>query len=352
MHIPALLLTALLATLSADQRSSSAAACTASTPACTEWVTIGAGPARSMIYTSYPLERPNDRIQRALIMVHGTNRNADHYFATAMAAAFLAGAVEDTVVIAPRLIACADKPDLNEVVWSCGGDSWRSGGAASSHPELSSFDLADQILRKLANKSTFPNMKAIVVAGHSAGGQFVTRYEMSNRLHETLGVPVTYVVANPSSYAWPAPTRPRASDDAEAGGAKDGWKSETVHTNFTYGGYDATGCQDYNRWPLGLENRASGYTTKMTDEQLKKQLLSRPTTYLLGQVDTLPLGGFDSSCSAMAQGPTRRARGEAFVKYVNETLGAKHQAIIVPECGHNDRCVYTTDLVFPVIFPK
>ncbi len=152
MHIPALLLTAFLATLSADQRPSSAAACTTSTPACTEWVTIGAGPARSMIYTSYPLERPNDRIQRALIMVHGTNRNADHYFATAMAAAFLAGAVEDTVVIAPRLIACADKPEVNEVVWSCGGDSWRSGGAATSHPELSSFDLADQILRKLANK--------------------------------------------------------------------------------------------------------------------------------------------------------------------------------------------------------
>jgi pimeloyl-ACP methyl ester carboxylesterase len=352
MPIPALLLTIFLAPLSADQRPSPAVACTASTPACTQWVTIGAGPARSMIYTSYPLDQRNDRIQRALIMVHGTNRNADHYFATATAAAFLAGAVDDTIVIAPRIIACADKPDVNEVVWSCGGDSWRSGGAATSHPELSSFDLADQILRRLANKGTFPNMRAIVVAGHSAGGQFVTRYEMSNRLHETLGVPLTYVVANPSSYAWPASTRPLASDDAEAAGAKDGWKSETAHTNFTYGAYDSTGCQNYDRWPLGLENRVSGYTTKMSDEQLKKQLVSRPTTYLLGQVDTLPLGGFDSSCSAMAQGPTRRARGEAFLKYVNETLGARHQAIIVPECGHNDRCVYTTDLVFPVIFPK
>ena len=89
-----------------------------------------------------------------------------------------------------------------------------------------------------------------------------------------------------------------------------------------------------------------------TDDQLKKQLVSRPTTYLLGQVDTLPLGGFDSSRAAMAQGPTRRARGEAFVKFVNETLGAKHTAMIVPECGHNDRCVYTTDIVLPVIFPK
>jgi hypothetical protein len=54
----------------------------------------------------------------------------------------------------------------------------------------------------------------------------------------------------------------------------------------------------------------------------------------------------------MAQGPTRRARGEAFLKYVNDVLGAKHKAIIVPECGHNDRCIYTTDLVFPVIFPR
>jgi hypothetical protein len=53
----------------------------------------------------------------------------------------------------------------------------------------------------------------------------------------------------------------------------------------------------------------------------------------------------------MAQGPTRRARGEAFVKYITETLGAKHKVLIVPECGHNDRCVYTTPEVLPVIFP-
>jgi hypothetical protein len=66
----------------------------------------------------------------------------------------------------------------------------------------------------------------------------------------------------------------------------------------------------------------------------------------------LPLGGFDSSPAAMAQGPTRRARGEAFVKYITENLGAKPNTIIVPECGHNDRCIFTTDVVFPVIFPK
>lgn len=354
MRTTILLLTALVSAFSGAQRGAPAApsACTTSTPACTEWVMLGSGPARSMIYRSYSLDARNDRVQRALIMVHGTNRNADHYFATAMAAAFLAGAVGDTVVIAPHIIACADKPEPNEVLWSCNGDSWRSGGTAASNPELSSFDLMDEILRKLAKTATFPNMKAIVVAGHSAGGQYVTRYEMANRVHDTLAVSVTYVVANPSSYAWPAATRPVAADDAEPPAAKEGWKSEAVHTKFNYSPYDPSACQNYNRWPLGLESRVSGYTAKMTDEELKKQLVTRPTTYLLGQVDTLPLGGFDASCSAMAQGPTRRARGEAFLKFANETLGAKHQAVIVPECGHNDRCVYTTDIVFPIIFPK
>jgi hypothetical protein len=33
-------------------------------------------------------------------------------------------------------------------------------------------------------------------------------------------------------------------------------------------------------------------------------------------------------------------------------MGAKQAIQIVPECGHNDRCVYTTDAVLPVIFPK
>lgn len=334
-----------------DARNVVPAPCATSTPSCVEWVALGGGPARSLIYRSYPLGTRNDRIQRALIMVHGTNRNADRYFGTAMAAAFLARALEDTLVIAPRFSACNDKPEPNEVLWSCSGDSWRSGGAAASHAELSSFDLVDEILRRLAIRSTFPNMRAIVVAGHSAGGQYANRYGMSNRVHDTLAVPVSYVVANPSSYAWPDPARVVAADDADAAAAKEGWNTMDVHTKFAFGQYDAAKCRNFNQWPLGLENRTAGYTAKMSNEVLVKQLVSRPVTYLLGQVDTLPLGGFDSSCPAMAQGPTRRARGEAFVKFVNETLGARHRVLIVSECGHNDRCIYTTDAVLPFIFP-
>jgi pimeloyl-ACP methyl ester carboxylesterase len=357
MRVTVLLVAAAVVSIAAQNRvSPSAAACTTATADCVGWVTLGKGPARSMVYRTYPLDVRNDRVRRALIMVHGTNRNADHYFSTATAAAFLAGALEDTVVISPRVASnagsCKDTLAANEVSWSCTGDSWRSGGSSVSHPDLTSFDFVDEILRALANKAVFPNMRAIVVAGHSAGGQVVARYQMANRVHETLGVPVTYVVANPSSYAWPDASRPRPLDDATPEHAKDGWETETPHTKFSYGAFDASGCANYNRWPAGLESRTGGYTAKTSDDQLKKQLVSRPTTYLFGQVDTLPLGGFDSSCPAMAQGPTRRSRGEAYVKYVNEHFGARHAIQIVSECGHNDRCVYTTDAVLPLIFPK
>jgi pimeloyl-ACP methyl ester carboxylesterase len=332
------------------------APCTIVGAECTEWVTLAGGPARAMVYRTFSLSTPNADIRRALIMIHGTNRNADHYFGTATSAGFLAGALNDSVVIAPEFHSsergCMDKLETNEVSWSCRGDSWRSGGNAISDKNLTSFDFIDELVKRLADKKIFPNLTTIVIAGHSAGGQFVSRYEMANHVQDDLGVSVQYVVANPSSYAWPDATRVLPADDGLAANAIAGWKEETPHSSFSYGAFDATKVPTYDRWPYGLEGRTSGYTAKMSDQQLRNQLAARPTTYLLSQVDTLPLGGFDGSPSAMAQGATRRARGEAFVKYVKDKFGAKANVMIIPECGHNDRCVYTTDAVLSVIFPK
>jgi pimeloyl-ACP methyl ester carboxylesterase len=324
-------------------------------PACTQWVPLGDGAWRSMVYSTYSLTKPNPAIRRALIMVHGTNRNADHYFKTSIGAAFLADALEDTIVIAPSIRSsekgCDDKLEPNEVSWSCRGDSWRSGGVSISDPKLTSFDCVDQIVRMLANKRVFPNLTRVVIAGHSAGGQFVSRYEMANRIDSTLPVAITYVVANPSSYAWPVPTRPLPIGDAAPENAVMGWKSDTPHTDFSYGSFDTSKAPAYDIWPYGLERRTNGYTAQESDQQLRNQLVSRPTTYLLSQVDTLPLGGFDSSPNAMAQGATRRARGEAFAHYLNTKMGGHASVMIIPECGHNDRCVYTTDSALAIIFP-
>jgi len=333
------------------------APCTHAVAQCERWIAFAGGPSRSLIFATYPLDHRNTAINRALIMVHGAGRNADHYFETATAAGFLANALQNTAIIAPRFAARNDSVKTNELKWAEGGVSWRAGGIAEGHPEITSFDFLDEIVRKLADKRVFPNLTRIVVAGHSAGGQVATRYAMTNKVHNTPGVSLSYVVANPSSYAWPTAERPLPTGNADTTDAYKealGPNGETVNTNFAYGAFDTTRTPrtgGYNRWPAGLDS-LTGYAKGMDPDQLRRQLAERPTTYLLGQVDVLPLGGFDSSPTAMAQGPTRRARGEAFFKYMTEKYGAKHAAIIVPECGHNDRCIYTTDVVFPVIFPR
>ncbi|MBV8828519.1 MAG: alpha/beta fold hydrolase [Acidobacteriaceae bacterium] len=313
------------------------APCIQANSTCTEWISFPGGPSRSVVYRTYSLTEKNANITRALVMVHGANRDADNYFRTAVGAAFLGSALEDTVVVAPRMASndgrgCKDTLAPNEVSWNCG--SWRSGGPAINNNKVDSFLFVDEILRKLAKKEVFPNLREIVVAGHSAGGQFVTRYEMANKVHDELGVPITYVVSNPSSYAYPDAVRP----NAEA--------TDFVHFR------DARNCTTYDKWPYGFEDRTeAGYTAKMSDDQLRKQLTSRPVTYLLGEIDILPLGGFDSSCPAMAQGPTRLARGQAFAKLVNTKLGAKHNVTVVPLCGHNARCMFTSEAALPLIFP-
>jgi len=241
-------------------------------------------------------------------------------------------------VISPRFASnngrgCTDTLAANEINWSCSGDSWRSGGVATSDSKLTSYDLMDEILRKLVRKDVFPNLKMIVLSGHSAGGQYVSRYEMANQVHDTLGIPISYVVSNPSSYAYLDPERPGASNtELRAFG-------------------DARNCTTYDNWPYGLKNR-SGYTAKLSDDVLKKQLATRKVIYLLGELDILPLGGFDSSCPAMAQGPTRLARGQAFASYVNQKYKAQHKAIVVPLCGHNARCMFTAEVTLPILFPK
>jgi pimeloyl-ACP methyl ester carboxylesterase len=345
----------------------SATPCLKATEACQDWITLGGGPWRSRVYTTYPLSTPNPQITRAFIMVHGTNRDADNYFRTALAAAFLGNALEDTVVISPRIASaagsCHDPLAENEVSWSCTGDSWRSGGTSVSTDKLTSFDFVDDLLRKLAKKDAFPNLKTIVVAGHSAGGQFVNRYSMANHVHETLGVPITYVVANPSSYAYLVSERPVQTQAAVARPQRESGaaistsdkllaeKEAAASVTFTaFAGADK--CPNFDRWPYGMQNRTGGYTAKMSVDQLKKQLVSRPVTYLLGEIDILPLGGFDGSCSAMAQGPTRFARGEAFAKFVTEKLGAQHKMQEVHLCGHNARCMFTDEATLPLIFPK
>jgi pimeloyl-ACP methyl ester carboxylesterase len=331
------------------------APCTTATPECTEFITVGGGSGRSLVYRSFPLDVRNDAITRAVIVVHGAGRDADNYYRSALAGAFLAGALQTAVVIAPRMASndgrfCHDSLAQNEISWNCG--TWRSGGPSLSHPAVTSFDFLDEILRTLARRDVFPNLKGIVVTGHSAGGQVTNRYGMSSKVSDSLGVPVQFVVANPSSYAWPTDERPTGPSAWPLQAGAPGYVPAVPEGAPAFRSLrDGRGCTEYDQWPYGFKNR-TGYTAALSDSQLTHQLVTRRVTYLLGQDDILPLSGFDGSCAAMAQGPTRQARGQAYAKYVNERLGGHHQVVVVTGCGHNGRCMYTSEPWLEIAFPK
>src|SRR3954463_8757088 len=78
-----------------------AAPCIEATAACTEWIAI-AEPMRALVYRSQPLGTRNDKITRAVVIVHGGSRDANVNFTHVLAAAFVAGALEDTVIVSPR----------------------------------------------------------------------------------------------------------------------------------------------------------------------------------------------------------------------------------------------------------
>jgi len=358
--LPLLALVILAAAPAAAQRAPAApqrtpTPCTTATPECTEWIQVGGGTGRSLVYRNFPLATRNEAITRVVVVVHGAGRDADNYYRSALAGAFLAGALQTALVISPRMASnaapgCRDSLAQNEISWNC--DTWRSGGPSVSNPDVTSFDFLDEILRKVARRDLFPNLRGIVVTGHSAGGQVTNRYGMSSKVHETLGVPVQYVVANPSSYAWPTDERPTgpAAWPLQAG-APGFVPAVDTSTPAFRSLRDGRGCTAYDTWPYGFKNR-TGYVAALSDSQLTRQLASRPFTELLGEDDVLPLSGFDGSCAAMAQGPTRQARGHAYAKYVNERLGGHHQVVVVTGCGHNGRCIYTSEPWLRIAFPR
>jgi pimeloyl-ACP methyl ester carboxylesterase len=342
--------------------------CTTANADCTEWITPPGKQSRVLIYRNFPLDTTNEKVTRALVFVHGINRDGDNHFRTALAAAFLADGLNDTVIVAPRFASnsnvpgnqvgdCHDALAADEANWVCEtqrADSWRFGGGQVGNEKLTSFDFMDEIVRRLARKQVFPNLRSIVVAGHSAGGQFVIRYEMSNQVHDSISIPISYVVSNASAYTYvddmrPTPTALPKTVAAAAPGFQPTGPAVPPPPFVSYA--DAKNCVGFDHWPYGLKDRI-GYASRLTDDEIKKQFAARPTTYLLGEADILPLGVFDTSCPAMAQGPTRLARGLAFSRYANDLHGASHKAVVVPFCSHSARCMFTSDVALPLIFPN
>lgn len=268
------------------------------------------------LFASADLERRHPEVTRAVIVLHGRLRDADTYFATGLAARDAAGpAGEGALIVAPQFLGLTDwkahglPPDV--LHWTLEG--WQGGDDALGPEPLSSFDALDAILARLGDRTRFPNLSRIVVAGHSGGGQVAQRYAVLSRAGDALarqGVRVTYVVANPSSYAYFTPERPGPTAE----------------------------CPGYDRWKYGMRDLPR-YAAGADPRALETAYAARPVTYLLGGRDTDPdHPALDRSCMAEAQGPFRLARGESY----RAALLARHPDLnqplhVVPGVGHDGR---------------
>jgi pimeloyl-ACP methyl ester carboxylesterase len=149
---------------------------------------------------------------RAIVIVHGVLRDADYYYDTGIIAAAAAHQLDRTLVIAPQFVEAKDLKDHNlpqdTLRWS---GRWPGGSDAESPAPVSTYDVFDAMIARLADRQHFPRMKDIVVMGHSAGGQIVQRYAIvgnAPQLDPGPHVPVRLIISNPSSYLYFTDWRP------------------------------------------------------------------------------------------------------------------------------------------------
>lgn len=286
-------------------------------------------------YSSYSLARSNPCITTAVIYVHGTSRNAASYFESAIAAAKLENGLENTIIISPSYKTLEDSLGSSELYWSSGG--WKQGNKSiNAFAEISSFETIDSLVKSLSNNRRFPNLRKIVIAGHSAGGQFTQRYAFSSTTHNSLPsrIEIKYVVMNPSSYVYPNSYRPHPLFSLEfvlPYRIENGQKVMKEEFSLSAGK-----CPDsYNEYKYGLE-KANSYLNRSNIDELAESYPFKKVYYLAGTNDIEDTNEMDSSCPAMTQGLHRYARAESFSEFMNQFFPQNiHQFVPVPGVAHS-----------------
>jgi hypothetical protein len=263
------------------------------------------------------------KIERMLIIIHGRSRNADTYRQSAEHAAEQAGQSTTTLVVVPQFLNETDiaSHQLLDKVLRWQGNDWMTGGLSTGLNPLSSYSVVDEIIARLGDRQQFPDVKEVVIAGHSGGAQVVQRYALLSQDQpalQTAGVQVRYVVANPSSYAYFNEQRPVAFNHA--------------------------GCPNFNQWKYGLKDLPA-YASGQTPGQLEEHYVKRDITYLLGQQDNDPNHpALDKRCEAQAQGANRLIRGHNYFNYLKRRhpQGLSQQLLEVPGVGHDGNGMFTS----------
>ena len=301
-------------------------------------LTTDQGSAELPIDISLNWDRPQPSVKRAVVILHGKSRDAEGYFHTALRAGTLErwGVSANTLVIAPQFLNEVDvrAHNLSAEVMRWREGTWESGSPATSPIRVSSYVVIDSIIRKLSDQQLFPNLKLIVIAGHSGGGQAVQRYAAIGQaeLVSRPSVHLRYVIANPSSYLYFSGERPEFDGD-----------------NVSFRPYTGSDCPGFNDWRYGTRNLRNQYVRSGAAfgwSKLEDTFAAKDVVYLLGTLDIDPHEkDLDTSCAGELQGSNRLLRGRAYYAWLSARhLGAFSQSIeVVPGVAHSAGHMFTSE---------
>jgi hypothetical protein len=279
--------------------------------------------------SNHPIAEPNKKIKQLVIYIHGARRNGLDYYEWGEKAVNAANKTEETLFFSPQFNSEKDledhKHDATHLFWV--KNNWRIGDESVSSEKramadaFSSFSLIDSVIARACNQKLFPNLKKITVVGHSAGGQFVSRYVGMTSLPNTLnGYKFNFIVMNPSTYLYLDNRRPVQTDKGLA-----------------FVKPDAAGCQTYNDYPRGMAN-LNPYAALVGVETITQQFLKRDIAYILGEKDVnVNDSSLDKSCEGNMQGRFRLERGQFYYAYIQLFAKKKkvHQIDVVPDVAHD-----------------
>lgn len=231
-------------------------------------------PNQFVIGSSYVPYCSNGKSGPAVFVIHGSNRNADEYLT------YLEDL--DTLVIAPHF-----QDSGPGMYWSSG---WRMGNKSLDPEDVSSFEVLDLMVEAFDGTA---------VVGHSAGGQFVTRYAAATPMAD-----LTFIAANAGTYMYLDETRPVGLGSS---------------------------CADFNEYHLGLDSPNSYMSIGVAPDYPDRDVI-----YLLGSGDNSVDGNLDTSCAAKLQGRHRYDRGKKFFSHLAQHYGRPvHRRVIVYGVGHD-----------------
>ncbi|WP_263376296.1 hypothetical protein [Granulicella aggregans] len=264
-------------------------------------------------------------VTRVIILFHGLKRNVETTNTAGLDAIADAGPErQTTLLIVPQFLEQVDidAHHLPGNILRWAPEAWMNGADAINAP-VSTFTAIDSLLALVANRAVFPNLKTVIVAGHSAGGQLTQRYAVATHGNDSLtrnGVHLRFVIANRSSLVYFSPERPVLSNLSE----------------FTFAIPSATCSGKYNHWKYGLVDPPP-YLASEDLSQLESHYIARDIIYLLGTADNDPNHPeLDKSCPGELEGPYRFYRGKAYFRYLQ---GRHHdltqQLWTVPGVAHD-----------------